>query len=82
MTTTNCTDPNTPHEHCPIHGCVEYVCCVPTHTTRILDIARDMFDSYAIAADAARVGDEQAAQSNFDDAEISKAFILDRLARL
>lgn len=25
--------PNPPaddHEHCPLHGCVEYVCCVPT----------------------------------------------------
>ena len=22
-----CTD--TEHEHCPLHGCVEYVCCQP-----------------------------------------------------
>jgi hypothetical protein len=27
---TACIDPDgTPHEHCPLHGCVEYVCCIP-----------------------------------------------------
>lgn len=25
--TTECID--TDHEHCPLHGCVQYVCCVP-----------------------------------------------------
>ena len=24
-----CVDPDVPHEHCPLHGCVEYVCCIP-----------------------------------------------------
>jgi len=26
-----CVDPDdTEHEHCPLHGCVEYVCCEPS----------------------------------------------------
>lgn len=30
-TITNCVDPDdTIHEHCPLHGCVEYLCCMPT----------------------------------------------------
>jgi len=53
-----------------------------TTTPSITDLARDMFDSYKIAADAARVGDEIAAQSNFDEAQITEAEILRRLAAL
>jgi hypothetical protein len=33
ITTVDRVDPNTPHEHCAEHGCVEYVCCEPTSTT-------------------------------------------------
>jgi hypothetical protein len=33
MTPTTCTQPPADtHEHCPLHGCVEYVCCVPANT--------------------------------------------------
>lgn len=33
-----CTDPATPHAHCPEHGCVAYHCCVPgTPLTELTD---------------------------------------------
>jgi hypothetical protein len=31
----------TDHEHCPLHGCVEYVCCVPTAPTGLYVVVMD-----------------------------------------
>lgn len=53
-----------------------------TNRPSITDLARDMYDSYTIAADAARVGDDAAAQSNYDEGQITEALILSRLGEL
>jgi hypothetical protein len=53
-----------------------------TNTTTILSIARDMMLTRHAAEAALATGDESKAQQLHDDANMSEAFIRDRLARL